>query len=85
LPDEWSPIDVTGIAVDSRDMVYVLNRSEHPVIIFDRSGVFLSSWGEGIFNYVHGIFIGPDDYVAKLSYYPNLYIAEHGGYSGFLS
>ena len=31
LPDGWSFIDVAGVAVDSHDNVYVLNRSEHPV------------------------------------------------------
>lgn len=62
LPDGWSFIDVAGVAVDSKDNVYVLNRSEHPVIVFDKDGNFLRSIGEGMFSdRTHGIHIGPDD------------------------
>ena len=55
LPAGWSFPDVGGLAVDSRDRLHVFNRSPHPVIVFDRSGDFVSSWGEGIFNRPHGI------------------------------
>ncbi|MCE9530823.1 MAG: peptidyl-alpha-hydroxyglycine alpha-amidating lyase family protein [Planctomycetes bacterium] len=57
----WS--EVAGVATDSRDRVYVFNRGDHPVMIFDRDGTFLSSWGEGVFTRAHGITIGPDDAV----------------------
>ena len=64
LPSGWEFIDVAGVAVDSKDNVYVFNRSEHPVIVFDRDGNFLRSWGEGLFSTrTHGIHIGPDDMV----------------------
>jgi DNA-binding beta-propeller fold protein YncE len=64
LPQGWEFIDVAGVAVDSRDNVYALNRSEHPVIVFDREGNFLRSFGEGQFSdRTHGIYIGPDDTV----------------------
>ena len=64
LPPGWEFIDVAGVAVDSKDNVYVFNRSEHPVIVFDRDGNFLRSWGEGLFSTrTHGIHIGPDDMV----------------------
>jgi DNA-binding beta-propeller fold protein YncE len=61
LPDGYSFRDVCGIAVDRRDRVYVLNRSKRPVMVFDRDGCFLSSWGEGHFTRAHGSFISPDD------------------------
>ena len=61
LPDGWSFVEATSVAVDSRDQVYVFNRGEHPVIVFDRDGTFLRSWGEGVFRRAHGITIGPDD------------------------
>src|SRR5439155_14523437 len=32
-----------------------------PLIVFDRDGRFLASWGEGLFKRAHGISIGPDD------------------------
>jgi hypothetical protein len=61
LPEGWSFLEVADIAVDSKDRVYVLNRGKHPLIVFDRHGDFLASWGEGLFNRPHGITIGPDD------------------------
>lgn len=63
LPPEWSFVEVAGVATDSHDRVYVFNRGAHPVVIFDRSGRFITSWGEGIFRRAHGITIGPDDSV----------------------
>jgi DNA-binding beta-propeller fold protein YncE len=63
LPAGWWHGDVADVATDSRDRVYVFNRSEHPVIVYDRDGTFLGSWGEGIFTRPHGITITPDDVV----------------------
>src|SRR5262245_31434699 len=63
LPDGWSFVEVAGVASNSRDRVYVFNRGEHPVIVFDREGKFLGSWGEGIVKRAHGIRIGPDDFI----------------------
>jgi streptogramin lyase len=63
LPEGWSFVEVAGVAVDSHDRVYVFNRGQHPVIIFDKEGKFLNAWGEGIFTSPHGIFIGRDDTV----------------------
>lgn len=55
----WS--EVAAVAVDSRDRVYVFNRGPHPVVVFDREGTFLHSWGAGLFRRPHGLTIGPDD------------------------
>ena len=63
LPDGWSFVEATAVGVDSKDNVYVYNRGAHPVIIFDRQGKFLRSWGEGMTSRAHGITIGPDDTV----------------------
>jgi outer membrane protein assembly factor BamB len=63
LPSGWSFNEVVGVAADSRDRVFAFNRGEHPVIVFDRSGKFLQSWGEGVIVRAHGIHIGPDDTV----------------------
>ena len=43
------------------DNVYAFNRGEHPMIVVDRDGNFLRSWGEGLFNRAHGVSMGPDD------------------------
>lgn len=61
VPEGWHVIDVPAIAMDSRDRVYLFSRGEHPVLVFDREGNFLTSWGEGVFTRPHGMFIGPDD------------------------
>jgi sugar lactone lactonase YvrE len=60
LPAGWSHPDVAGVAVDSQDQVYVFNRGAHPVIVYDKDGRFLRSWGEGIFSRPHGITINND-------------------------
>lgn len=61
LPDGWSFKEVSAVGVDSRDNVYVFDRGEHPMIVFDRDGNFLRSWGEGVFRRPHGVHVGPDD------------------------
>ena len=60
MPDGWEFRDVAGVAVDDNDNVYVFNRGEHPMMIFDQGGNFLRSWGEGLFVRAHGLYIGPD-------------------------
>ena len=61
LPDGWTYKEVAAVGVDRRDQVYLFTRGEHPVIVFDREGNFLRSWGEGVFKRAHGVTIGPDD------------------------
>jgi len=48
LPEGWSFVEATSVAVDAQDNVHVFNRGPHPVIVFDRDGKFLRSWGEGV-------------------------------------
>ncbi|HJZ58349.1 MAG TPA: peptidyl-alpha-hydroxyglycine alpha-amidating lyase family protein [Gemmataceae bacterium] len=62
-PAGWGWKEATAVATDSRDRVYVFNRGDHPLMVFDRDGTFLASWGEGLFVRPHGISIGPDDAV----------------------
>jgi DNA-binding beta-propeller fold protein YncE len=63
LPDGWSLGDVAAVGTDGKDNVYVFHRGDHPMIVFDRVGNFLRSWGEGVFSRPHGISMGPDDTV----------------------
>ena len=48
------------MAVDAADNVWVFNRGSHPVIMFDREGMFRRAWGEGVIRRAHGITPGPD-------------------------
>ncbi len=61
LPDGWTYREVAAVGVDRQDRVYLFSRGEHPIIVFDREGNFLKSWGEGTFKRAHGITMGPDD------------------------
>ena len=61
FPADYRGIEVPGVAVDAQDRVYVFSRGgSHPVIVFDRDGKFLHSWGQGLFARPHGISIAPD-------------------------
>ena len=58
----------SGLAVDSQDRVYVVDREPNPaIVVFDRDGHFLTSWGEEIFPLPHAIWIDAED---------RLYIAD---------
>ncbi len=63
LPQGWTFHECPGVAVDSKDRIYVLTRGEHPIIVFDRDGRFLRSFGEGLFSKTrtHGLYIASDD------------------------
>lgn len=62
-PADWDVLEVSSVATDSQDRVYVFNRSDHPVAVFDPEGKFLFSWGEGLFTRPHGIWIDTQDMV----------------------
>jgi sugar lactone lactonase YvrE len=51
------------VAVDSQDRVFVYSRSEHPLVVFDRDGGSLASWGEEVLRDAHGLFIDAEDNV----------------------
>ena len=61
LPEGWEFGWIPAVAVDSQDRVYVYSRSEHPMVVFDRDGNFIDSWGDDILKDAHGIFIDADD------------------------
>jgi len=61
LPDGWKwDADVAAVGVDAHDNVYAFSRGAHPMIVFDRNGNFLRSWGEGVFIRPHGVHMAPD-------------------------
>lgn len=64
LPGGYVHRDVSGVAVDSRDRVHLITRGDPRVIVYERGGAFVKSWGEATFTQrTHGITIGPDDSV----------------------
>ncbi|HSZ87894.1 MAG TPA: peptidyl-alpha-hydroxyglycine alpha-amidating lyase family protein, partial [Acetobacteraceae bacterium] len=63
VPPGWSLHEVGAVGVDRQDNVYVFNRGEHPMMVFDSEGNFLRAWGEGLFPRAHGLHMAPDDTV----------------------
>ena len=61
--------DCGGVAVDSKDNVYIFNRGTDPVCVFDPNGNFLRSFGHGEFDRPHGIEIDEED---------NIYLVDDG-------
>ena len=60
LPPGYGWREVAGVAVDSRDRVYLFSRGDRPMNVFDRDGRFITSWGEGVFTRAHGVTLAPD-------------------------
>jgi DNA-binding beta-propeller fold protein YncE len=63
LPTGWTFGPASAVACDSQDRVYVFQRKDPPVVILDRDGNYLGSWGDKAITDPHGIYIGPDDVV----------------------
>jgi DNA-binding beta-propeller fold protein YncE len=68
---EW-PVDgvASDVATDSQGRVYVAVRTQKPgddatgaIVVFNRDGKHIDSWGEDIFNGCHGLWISPKDEV----------------------
>ena len=61
-PDGWS-IGQAEPACDSQDRVYVFNRGDHPLMVFDRDGNFQGEWGREYLTDAHGIYISGEDHI----------------------
>jgi len=67
LVEHWASLppgdtfgNVSAVATDSHDRVYVFQRKDPPVMVFDRDGTYLRCWGIGAFANPHGIYIADD-------------------------
>ena len=68
IPEGHEFPDASGVTVDSDGNVYILNRGPHPVIVLDKNGNFLRSFGEGEFDQrAHGIHAGPENYIYTIN------------------
>ena len=64
LPEGWIFGNVTGVAVDSHDRVVICQQQmDPPVIVFDRDGNYLNSWGSGLIPEPHTLFLDSNDVV----------------------
>ncbi len=62
------PVDVelgavSAVATDGADRVYVFHRGRHPILVFDRDGKFLRSWGDDLVKTAHGLRVDRDNNV----------------------
>ena len=54
----------SGVAVDRRDRVYVVDREPDPaIVVFDRDGELITTWGEDVFKLPHDLWIDEHDRV----------------------
>ncbi|MFN3974302.1 MAG: peptidyl-alpha-hydroxyglycine alpha-amidating lyase family protein [Dehalococcoidia bacterium] len=60
LPRWWELGETADVAISPEGLVYVFCRGAHPVLVFERDGRFVSSWGEGQFRNPHGLTFAPD-------------------------
>ena len=63
VPERLRLGGVAGVAVDSGDRVYILQRRDPPILIFERDGSYLGSWGSGVIADGSAISIGAGDRV----------------------
>ncbi|MBO0693252.1 MAG: hypothetical protein J2P58_10185 [Acidimicrobiaceae bacterium] len=73
IPAGFMHADVAAVCTDSDGNVFLYCRGDHPVMIYDRDGHFLDSWGEGKFSYrTHGMFMAGGD---------QMFLVDDGGNS----
>lgn len=60
LPDGEDFAVVSTVATDSQNNLYVFQRKDPPVVVFDSDGNYLNAWGHGAFNSPHGMSINDD-------------------------
>ena len=63
LPDGITLGNTSHVATDSTDRVYVYQRQDPPVLVFDGDGNLLTTWGGGELLDAHGIYISAADEV----------------------
>jgi DNA-binding beta-propeller fold protein YncE len=80
LPRGWSFGNVSHVATDSKDNVYVFQRKDPPVIVLDSGGNFITGWGTGVLYDAHGIFITAQDdiYLIDRDYHEVLKFNKEG-------
>lgn len=63
LPAEMSLAFVSQVAVDATGFVYLCQRHDPPVVVFDPDGRYARSWGTGVIADAHGIAATPENHI----------------------
>ena len=63
IPAEITLLECPGVCIDSQDNVFLLTRGKDPIVVFDKEGNFLNTFGKGLFseNRTHGLYVAHDD------------------------
>ena len=60
LPEKSKLGPVAAVATDAMDRVYVFHRGKQPIMVFDKDGRFLRSWGDDVIKTAHGLRVDRD-------------------------
>ena len=55
MPAGWYLQEVSGVAINSKDHIFIFHRGKHPLMEFDSEGNFIRSIAEDLFIRPHGI------------------------------
>src|SRR5262245_66133782 len=55
LPETIKLGPVSAVATDSSGRVYVFHRDPRPILVFEREGTFVRSFGDGLLKTPHGL------------------------------
>lgn len=58
--DEFHGQEGLGVCIDQRGRILLSHNTRRPIIIFDRQGNYLETWGRGIIGEAHSIRAAPD-------------------------
>ena len=59
---------VSRVGADAQDRIYVFQRKDPPVVVFDRDGKYLGAWGSGEVTDPHGLkIVGDTVYIGDAS------------------
>lgn len=61
LPQGWSLGPCSAVSVNRRGEIFIFHRGEHPIIVCNRQGEYLRSWGDGLIGSAHGLRIDGND------------------------
>lgn len=71
LPSGWTFEESPGVAVGAGERVFVFHRGPHPLMVFESSGAFIRSWGDGLFGRPHAV---------KFDREGNLWVVDDGAH-----
>lgn len=53
--------NTSDVALDSNERIYIFQRKTPPVLVFNKKGILVDSWGDDLIADVHGVFISDND------------------------